>query len=102
MNRLAETHCRQWDGLNVAGDNRPVRALCLCLSADLRPVARDTVSEPPLSAGAELLERNAVLSLRLSLSQLAELFAHCAISALEFSQGAGLVAWALLSRRQRC
>ena len=74
--------------------------LFLCLS-ESGEVARGTVSELPLSAAAALFARDAVLSLRF-FSQGAQLFAHCAISALEFSQGAGSVAWASLSRRQRC
>ena len=74
--------------------------LFLCLS-ESGEVARGTVSELWISVGAGLLVRNAVLSLRF-FSRGAQLFAHCAISAWKFSQGAGSVAWALLSRRQRC
>ena len=74
--------------------------LFLCLS-ESGEVARGTASELILSAGAALSARNAVSSVRF-FSRGAQLFAHCAISALEFSQGAGSVAWALLSRRQRC
>ena len=72
--------------------------LCLFESGE---VARGTVSELWLSVGAGLLVRNAVLSLRF-FSQGAQLFAHCAVSAWKFSQGAGSVAWALSFRRQRC
>ena len=67
--------------------------LLLCLS-ESGEVARGTVSELILSAGAALSARNAVSSVRF-FSRGAQLFAHCAISAWKFSQGAGSVAWGL-------